>query len=86
MHRGHLVGCAVGVALALGYVALTGGSAGGLGVLVAALACPLAMVVAMRFLMGGGHAGCGHGAHDHAGGTGRTERPAAVAGPGGGGS
>ncbi|HET9443470.1 MAG TPA: hypothetical protein VFO65_09105 [Acidimicrobiales bacterium] len=75
MHRGHLAGCAVGIALALGYVALSGASAGGLGLLVAALACPLAMVVAMRFLMGGRHAGCGQAAHDHpapATGAGRT--------------
>lgn len=59
VHRGHLLGCAVGIALALGFVAMTGGSAGGLGVLVAALACPIAMVVAMRFLMGNPR-------HDHA--------------------
>ena len=55
MHKGHLAGCAVGIVLALAFVAFTGGSAGGLGVLVAALACPLAMVVAMKFLMGGQH-------------------------------
>ena len=64
-HRGggHLVGCAVGIALALAVVAVTGGSAGGLGVLVAALACPLAMVVAMRLLMGDqpDHRHCAHG-------------------------
>lgn len=53
MHKGHLAGCAVGIVLALGFVALTGGSAGGLGLLVAAVACPIAMVVAMKFLMGG---------------------------------
>lgn len=62
MHKGHLAGCAVGIALALGFVAFTGGSAGGLGVLVAALACPIAMVVAMKLLIGGHHAG--HDRHD----------------------
>lgn len=60
MHKGHLVGCAVGIVLALAFVAFTGGSAGGLGLLVAALACPLAMVVAMKLLMGDQHAGGHH--------------------------
>lgn len=64
MHKGHLAGCAVGIVLALGFVAITRGSAGGLGLLVAALACPIAMVVAMKFLMGGRQA-CGHDHHGH---------------------
>ncbi|HET7489741.1 MAG TPA: hypothetical protein VFJ85_17575 [Acidimicrobiales bacterium] len=52
MHRSHLVGCGVGIALALVIVALSGGSAGSLGVLGAALICPIVMVGAMWFLMG----------------------------------
>lgn len=67
MRKGHLTGCAVGVVLALSLVTFTGGSASGLGLLVAALACPIAMVVAMKVLMGG-HAG--HDPHVAAG-----ERP-----------
>lgn len=52
MHKGHLGFCVVGIVVALAYLALSGGSPGGVGLLVAALACPLAMVLAMRFLMG----------------------------------
>lgn len=54
MHKSHFVGCAIGIALALVVVGLSGGSAGSLGVLVAALACPVAMVVAMWALMRNG--------------------------------
>jgi hypothetical protein len=53
MHKNHLVGCAAGIAIALAVVALSGGSAGGLGILAAALVCPLVMTAAMFFLMGG---------------------------------
>jgi hypothetical protein len=52
MHKNHLVGCGVGVVLALALVTFTGGSAGSLGVLAVALICPIAMVAAMYFLMG----------------------------------
>jgi hypothetical protein len=52
MHRNHFVGCGVGIALALAVVALSGGSAGSLGVLLAVLICPIAMVGAMWFLTG----------------------------------
>ena len=55
MHKNHLVGCGVGIAIALVLVALSGGTVGSLGVLVAALLCPVTMIVAMRFLMEGGH-------------------------------
>ena len=56
MHKGHLAGCAIGFLVALALVAITGGSAGSAGFLVATLLCPIAMVIAMRFLMGGsGH-------------------------------
>ena len=51
MHRSHLRMCGVGLVLALGYLVLTGGSAGGFGLLVAALVCPLAMILAMSVLM-----------------------------------
>lgn len=50
MHKNHLVGCGVGLVIAFAVVALSGGSAGSLGVLAAALTCPLAMVGAMWFL------------------------------------
>lgn len=52
MHKNHLVGCGVGLALALVLVAFSGGSAGSLGVLAAALLCPVVMVGAMWLLMG----------------------------------
>lgn len=52
MHKGHLAFCAAGLVAALGVLALTGGSAGGVGLLVAALVCPLAMILAMSILMG----------------------------------
>ena len=52
MHARHLVGCAVAIGLALALVVLTGGSIGGVGLLVAALACPIAMVLAMKLIMG----------------------------------
>lgn len=54
MHRSHLRLCGIGLVLALGYLVLTGGSAGGVGLLIAVLVCPLAMIVAMTVLMGGG--------------------------------
>lgn len=60
MHKNHLAGCAIGVVLTLTVVVFTGGSAGGLGVLAGALWCPIAMIVAMKFLMGPSHGG-----HDH---------------------
>lgn len=53
LHRGHLAACAVAIVVAVGFLVATGGSAGGIGLLVAALACPIAMIVAMRLLMGG---------------------------------
>ena len=54
MHRSHLHLCGIGLVPALGYLVLTGGSAGGVGLIVAALVCPLAMIVAMTVLMGHG--------------------------------
>ena len=56
--RTTLIGCAVGIVLALTVVSLTGGSAGSLGMLVTALICPVAMLLMMRQMMrpeGTGH-------------------------------
>ena len=55
MHRSHLHLCGVGLVLALGYLLLTGGSAGGVALLIAALVCPLAMILALSVLVGGAH-------------------------------
>jgi hypothetical protein len=55
MHRSHMRLCGLGLLVALGYLILTGGSAGGVGLLIAALVCPLAMVLAMSVLMGSNH-------------------------------
>jgi uncharacterized membrane protein len=55
MHRSHLGLCGIGLALAFGYLVLTGGSAGGVGLLIAALVCPLAVILAMSVLMGRDH-------------------------------
>lgn len=52
MHKGHLTGCVVAIGLAVVLLATTGGSLGGLGLLLAILICPLTMGVAMWFLMG----------------------------------
>lgn len=55
MRRSHLRLCGLGVVLALTYLFLTGGSAGGVGLVIAALVCPLAMLLAMSVLMGPNH-------------------------------
>lgn len=52
MHKGHLGGCVVAIGAALALFAVTGGSVGGLGLLLAVLICPLTMGAAMWFLMG----------------------------------
>lgn len=52
MHKGHMAGCVIAIGLALALFATTGGSIGGLGLLLAVLICPLAMGGAMWFLMG----------------------------------
>ena len=74
MHRSHLRLCGLGLVLAVGYLVLTGGSAGGVGLVVAALVCPLAMILAMTVLMGHGS---GHGSQET--GPARTEEPAEAA-------
>lgn len=52
MHKGHLAGCAIAIGLALVLLATTGGSIGGLGLLLAVLICPITMGAVMWFLMG----------------------------------
>jgi ATP/ADP translocase len=52
MHGSHLRLCGLGILAAVAFVFLTGGSAGGVGLLIAALVCPLTMVFAMSVLMG----------------------------------
>lgn len=55
MHRSHLRLCGLGILIALAYLILTGGSASGVGLVIAALVCPLAMILAMAVLMGPKH-------------------------------
>lgn len=60
MHARHLTGCAIAIGLALILFTTTGGSIGGLGVLLAVLICPLTMGVVMWFLMGSQRHGAQH--------------------------
>lgn len=55
MHKHHFIGCGVMLAAALLIFAATGGSAGGLGFVLVALLCPIAMGVVMWLLMGSQH-------------------------------
>ncbi|WP_370328479.1 hypothetical protein [Euzebya sp.] len=50
MHKNHLIGCGVGIAIALAVVALSGGAAGSIGVLAAVLICPIVMGGALWWL------------------------------------
>jgi hypothetical protein len=52
MHKGHMTGCVIAIGLALALFAITGGSVGGLGLLLAVLICPITMGAVMWFLMG----------------------------------
>jgi hypothetical protein len=52
MHKGHMTGCVIAIGLALLLFTTTGGSVGGLGLLLAVLICPLTMGAVMWFLMG----------------------------------
>lgn len=52
MHKGHMAGCAIAIGLALVLLVTTGGSIGGLGLLLAVLICPITMGAVMWFLMG----------------------------------
>lgn len=61
MHKNHLIGCGIGILLALVVVALSGGNAGSLGVLAAVLVCPVVMLGAMWFLASSFQSGPSHG-------------------------
>lgn len=52
MHNRHLTGCGLMLALALGVLVVTGGSNVGLGLLMVALICPLAMILGIKLLLG----------------------------------
>jgi hypothetical protein len=52
MHKGHMTGCVIAIGLAVVLLATTGGSIGGLGLLLALLICPITMGAVMWFLMG----------------------------------
>jgi hypothetical protein len=52
MHNRHLAGCAVMLAVALGFLVVTGGSSAGLGLVLVALVCPLAMILGVKLLLG----------------------------------
>lgn len=52
MRKGHMTGCLIAIGVALVLFTTTGGSVGGLGVLLAVLICPLTMGAVMWFLMG----------------------------------
>jgi hypothetical protein len=47
-----MIGCVIAIGLALVFFATTGGSIGGLGLLLAVLICPIAMGAVMWFIMG----------------------------------
>lgn len=55
MHKTHFIGCGAALLSAVVLIALTGGSTGGYGLLLAVLACPIAMVLAMKILTADGH-------------------------------
>jgi hypothetical protein len=52
MHKGHMTGCVIAIGVTLVLFATTGGSIGGLGLLLAVLICPITMGAVMWFLMG----------------------------------
>ena len=62
MHNRHMIGCGVMLALAFGLLIVTGGSSAGLGLVLVALICPLAMILGIKLLLGDRQ---GH-AEDHA--------------------
>ena len=55
MHKQHLAVCGVALAVALIFFAATGGSTGGLGLVLVALVCPIARGAVLWFLMGSQH-------------------------------
>jgi hypothetical protein len=52
MRKGHMTGCILAIGLAIVLFATTGGSIGGLGLLLAVVICPITMGAVMWFLMG----------------------------------
>lgn len=60
MHARHLAGCGVMLAVALAFLVVTGGSSAGLGLVLVALICPLAMILGIKLLMGDRQADPGH--------------------------
>ena len=70
----HLIGCVVAVVGIATVLTLIAPSAGGFAVVAASLLCPLVMVIAMKFIMGGPHKSVRHSepTADHA--TNPTER------------
>lgn len=55
MRKGHFAGCVIAIAIALALFAATGGSIGGLGLLLAVLICPVTMAAVLWLLMGSPH-------------------------------
>lgn len=55
MHKHHLFGCGLMLVAALAIFGFTGGSTGGLGLVLVALLCPITMGAVMWFLMGSQH-------------------------------
>jgi hypothetical protein len=52
MHNRHLAGCGIMLALAFGFLVVSGGSSAGLGLVLVALICPLAMILGVKILLG----------------------------------
>jgi hypothetical protein len=52
MHNRHLAGCGIMLAVAFGFLVLSGGSSAGLGLVLVALICPLAMILGVKLLLG----------------------------------
>ena len=70
----HLIGCVIAVVGLATVLTLIAPSAGGFAVVAAFLLCPLVMVIAMKFIMGGSHQSVPHSepTADHS--TNLTER------------
>lgn len=52
MHNRHLIGCGLMLAVAFGFLVMSGGSSAGLGLVLVALICPLAMILGVKLLLG----------------------------------
>ena len=60
MHNRHMIGCGVMLALAFGFLVVTGGSSAGLGLVLVALICPLVMILGIKLLLGDRHTDSEH--------------------------